>query len=127
VVAILVPAAEAAADININTPAINGIKNQMAARFKQLQPFYQSGAVGLTRDGLVTVRDLNTVPLKDRSRVQQLVAQENRDRNALYGQIAKANGHPEWESEIRETFARQWINKAPSGWWYQDAGGWRRK
>ena len=61
-------------------------------------------------------------------RVQQLVAEENRDRNALYAEIARANGHPEWESEIRSTFARRWVDNAPGGWWYQDAAGvWKRK
>ena len=43
-------------------------------------------------------------------------------------EIATANGHPEWEAQIRGTFAQQWIASARSGWWYQDAGGsWKQK
>ena len=55
-------------------------------------------------------------------------SQENRDRSALYAEIARANGHPEWEPDIRQIFARRWIDNAPRGWWYMDAGGnWTQK
>lgn len=121
------PAQAADADININTPTINRLKNQMAARFQRLAKYFSSGAVGLTRDGLLAVRDLNTVPLPERTTVNRLVAEDNRDRNALYREIARANNHPEWESDIRSVFAREWIDNARSGWWYQSAGGWVKK
>ena len=46
----------------------------------------------------------------------------------MYREVAVANGHPEWEAKIRETFAQQWIASARGGWWYQDAGGsWKQK
>ena len=41
--------------------------------------------------------------------VQALVAQENGDREVLYREIARANGHPEWEAEVRSTFAQRWM------------------
>jgi hypothetical protein len=125
---LLLPAmAIAAADLEINTPAISALKNSMQARHGQLAPHYTSGAVGLTRDGLVAMHDANAVPLKDRQSVNGLVAAENNDRNALYKEIASANGHPEWESEVRGTFAQRWVQKAQGGWWYQDGGGWAKK
>ncbi len=125
---LLVPMlALAAADLEINTPAISSLKNSMQARHGQLASHYASGAVGLTRDGLVALRDANAVPLKDRQGVNGLVAAENADRNALYKEIANANGHPEWESEVRGTFAQRWVQKAQGGWWYQDGGGWVKK
>jgi uncharacterized protein len=118
----------AAADLEINTPAISALKSSMQARHPQLAPLFSSGAVGLTRDGLIAVRDANAVPLRDRQAVNSLVAADNGDRNALYREIASANGHPEWEGEIRNTFAQRWAQKAQGGWWYQDAaGGWTRK
>ncbi len=125
---LLLPAlAIAAADLEINTPAISALKNSMQARHGQLAPHYASGAVGLARDGLVAMHDANAVPLKDRQSVNGLVAAENNDRNALYKEIASANGHPEWESEVRGTFAQRWVQKAQGGWWYQDGGGWAKK
>jgi uncharacterized protein YdbL (DUF1318 family) len=116
----------AAQDLNVSTPAINQIKSAMAARHRQLEPYYNSGAVGLTGNGDIAVRDLNAVALNERNQVKQLVAQENGDRSRLYHEIAQANGHPEWEKDIRQTFAREWIQKARSGWWYQ-SGGWKQK
>jgi len=74
------------------------------------------------------VRDAGSLGLKDRAAVNQAVSEDNRDRAAVYREIAVANGHPEWESQIRETFARQWTSSARAGWWYQDAGGaWKQK
>lgn len=116
-------------DITIRTPAIQAIQSRMAERFRSgLQPHFDSGALGFGRDGLVVLRDPSKVPLKDRVAVNQLVAEDNRDRNAVYREIAVANNHPEWEPQIRETFSRQWIASARSGWWYQAAdGSWKQK
>ena len=128
---LLIPAAEAqsAPDITIRTPAIQAIQARMAQRFNTaLQPSFDAGALGFTRDGLVSVRDATRIALKDRVAVNQSVADDNRDRQAVYREIAVANGHAEWESQIRETFAKQWIASAHEGWWYQDGGGaWRQK
>jgi uncharacterized protein len=123
----LLPAAQAQPDITIATPGIAKLKAAMKRRHAALLPFYQSGAVGMTRDGLVAIRDLSVVPPPDRNTVKQLIAEENRDRNALYPEIARANGHPEWEREIRTIFAQRWIANAPAGWWYQGPGGWQQK
>jgi hypothetical protein len=117
----------AAADLEANTPAINAIKQSMQTRHTQLATHYGSGAVGLTADGLVALRDAGAVPLAQRQAVNALVAAENKDRNALYAEIANANGHPEWQAEIRSTFAQRWIQRAQPGWWVQSGGGWVRK
>ena len=123
----LVAPAHAEADISINTPAIRQLKAKMEQRHRQLAPHYGSGAVGMTGDGRITLRDQKLVPLKDRNSVKSLVSQENRDRDALYKEIARANGHPEWEGEIRQTFAKRWVANARSGWYYQDGGSWKQK
>lgn len=117
----------AAADLEVNTPGINAIKQSMQARHAHLAPHYNSGAVGLTADGLVALRDAGAVPLAQRREVNALVAAENNDRNALYAEIANANGHPEWQTEIRNTFAQRWIQRAQRGWWVQDNRGWKQK
>ena len=41
------------------------------------------GNVGITRDGLLTVRTTEGLNLKERAEVQQLFDAENRDREAL--------------------------------------------
>lgn len=123
----LVPAAHAQADINISTPAIRQITASMESRHGQLKKYYDSGAIGLTDNGLIEVRDQNAIPLPERNTVRKLVADENQDRNNLYREIASANGHPEWEADIRKTFAERWIQRAASSWYYKSGGGWKQK
>ncbi|MCC7200748.1 MAG: YdbL family protein [Gammaproteobacteria bacterium] len=124
----LVPAANAQADLNVSTPAVRTLTGAMETRHSQLEKYYDSGAVGLTADGLIDLRDANAVPLAERNVARKLVSDENADRTALYREIARANGHPEWEADIRSTFAQRWVAKARAGWYYRDAGGqWSKK
>jgi uncharacterized protein len=126
---ILIPPAEAAApNFDADTPLVRKLQAAMKQRNAQLMPFYASGAIGFTQDALLDVHDLSAVPLKQRGQLKNLIAAENNDRNQLYREIARANGHPEWEKDIRATFAKTWIGKASKGWWYQNAkGAWERK
>ena len=117
----------AAPDLEINTPAIIAIKASMTARHSQLLPHYNSGAVGLTADGFIAVKDATAVPLKDRGGINSLVSAENADRAKLYKEIAVGNGHPEWEGDVKQTFAGRWIDKAQAGWHYQNGGAWVKK
>lgn len=124
----VVPAAQAAEpDLDISSPAVQSIVSDMEARHAQLKPYYESGALGLTENAEITIQNIGTVSLAKRNALKQLVAEENADRNALYREIAVANGHPEWEPKIRATFAQRWISKAQPGWYYQDKGTWRQK
>jgi uncharacterized protein YdbL (DUF1318 family) len=128
----LIPAAhaqDADAALNVSSPAVTRIKQSMAGRFGELEKFFASGAVGLTKDGMIDVRDLNAVALPDRATVKRLVSEDNADRAQLYAEIAKASNHPEWESDIRKSFARRWVaTGAKSGWYYQgDDGSWKQK
>lgn len=125
---LVAPAAAQSPDLDISSPAIRSLTASMEQRHGDLRVHYESGAIGLTNDGRITVRDQNAIPLADRNRVRQLVADENADRLALYRQIAVANNRPEWEGDIRDTFADRWIANARSGWYYQDdSGDWQRK
>lgn len=128
-VAALVPAPPAAAeDLDLGAPGVVRLKAAMADRHGQLKPLYESGAVGLARDGSVVLRDAGILPLSQRQAAGALVAAENADRTALYREIARANGNPAWEQDIRITFGQRWIDRAPAGWWVQAAtGAWVRK
>lgn len=119
--------AVAQGDLEIDTPAIAALKQSMQRRHAQLAPLYDSGAIGLAIDGNLALRDVSGVPLAQRGQVNALVAAENADRAALYREIARANGHPEWEADVRKTFGQRWIDRAPAGWWVQRDGGWGRK
>ena len=121
--------AQGTPDITIKTPAIQAIQARMASRFdSSLRSGFDAGALGFGNDGLIVVRDASRLQLKDRVAANQAVADDNRDRKAVYREVAVANGHPEWEGQIRKVFAKQWIDSAHPGWWYQDASGaWKQK
>ncbi len=124
-----IPSAHAAEpDFNINTPKIRQLQAGMKARHQSLAPFYANGAIGFDKRALVAVHDAGAIGLKDKGRVNNLLKDENADRNALYQAIADANGHPEWEGDVRSVFAKTWIQQAAKGWWYQSANGqWQQK
>jgi uncharacterized protein YdbL (DUF1318 family) len=115
-------------NIDIESPSIRRLRAAMSARQSGLAAYYRSGVLGFTNHGLVSVRETKKIPLRDRNRVKKLVADENGDRMALYAEIARANGHPEWEQSIRDIFARVWVEEAPKGYWYQNGKGeWVKK
>ena len=122
---ILVPPAQAAGMVKFDadTPAVRKLQASMKQRHGQLKAFYESGAIGFTQDALVVIRDLDAVSLKQRGQLKNLVSAENADRNQLYEEIARANGHPEWEKDVRATFGQTWIGNASKGWWYKNASG----
>jgi uncharacterized protein YdbL (DUF1318 family) len=126
---LVAPAEAAQADLNVTTPAIRQLVASMEERHTRLKKYYDSGAIGLTRDGLVEVRDQNLVALPERNSARKLVADENADRANLYREIAAGNGHPEWETDIRNTFAERWASRAAGeGWYFQDkSGAWQKK
>ncbi|MEW8050458.1 MAG: YdbL family protein [Candidatus Thiodiazotropha sp.] len=125
----MVPTAQAATpNIDIDSPAIRKLRASMSSRQSGLAAHYRAGALGFTNNGLVAVRDLKLIPLRERNKVKKMVADENGDRKALYAEIARANGQPQWEKNIRDTFSRVWVEEAPKGYWYQDGkGNWRQK
>lgn len=114
-------------NLEIDTPAISALKSSMQQRHTRLAPFYDSGAIGLTDQGLVAIRDAAAAPISQRGELNRLVAEENADRRALYREIAQANGHPEWAADVQNTFAQRWIDKMPSKWWVQRGGRWAQQ
>ena len=125
----LVSEAHAQETINFDRPSPEktALENSLAERFPQLKPYYDSGAIGITEAGLIDIRDRSLIPLSERNRVVQLVAAQNNDWNALYAEIARLNGRPEWQDNIRRTFAERWVAKADKGWWYRENGQWKQK
>jgi uncharacterized protein YdbL (DUF1318 family) len=117
------------ADINVSNPAIRALKDTIKSRSNSIKPFMDRGNVGIRRDGLLVVRTTDGLNLKERAEVQQLIDAENRDREALYLEIAKANNIArESVPRIKTIFAKSWIEQAQPGWWIQDEqGNWKKK
>ncbi|MCE3241245.1 MAG: putative rane protein [Deltaproteobacteria bacterium] len=117
------------ADINVSNPAIRGLRDSIKRRSGAIKPYMDKGSAGINQDGLLVVRSSEGLSLKERAEVQQLIEAENRDREALYAEIAKANNiPPDAVPKIKGIFAKSWIDQAQTGWWIQDSqGNWKRK
>jgi uncharacterized protein YdbL (DUF1318 family) len=116
-------------DINVSNPAIRALKDSIKQRSNSIKPYMDRGNVGIRQDGLLTIRTAEGLNLKERAEIQQLVEAENRDREALYAEIAKANNIPKENiPKIKSIFAKSWIDQAQPGWWIQDSqGNWKKK
>jgi len=117
------------ADINVSNPAIRAIKDSIKARSEAIKPFMDRGNIGIAADGLLAIRTTDGLNLKERAETKQLVDAENRDRENLYVEIAKANNIPTASvPKIKGIFARSWLDQARPGWWIQDGQGtWKKK
>jgi uncharacterized protein YdbL (DUF1318 family) len=116
-------------DINISTPPIRALKKSIKDRAASIKPYMDRGNVGISNEGLLVIRSLDGLNLKEKARLKRLINAENRDRNALYREIARANNFPpERVSDIKKIFAKSWISQAKKGWWVQFPDGkWSRK
>lgn len=113
----------------VSNAAIRALKDQIAQRHQELLPFYQQGKVGITKDGFLEVRGTEGLALPQVAALKRLVDADNAARRQLYEEVAKAlNLKPEQVPQVRQIFAKQWRDKAQSGWWVQgDNGQWARK
>lgn len=121
--------AYAEVNIDVSTPAIRGIKESIKSRYAQLKAFYDKGAIGENNKGLIEAKDTAGLNLQERSLVNKLIDQENKDRAALYSEIANANKlGSDSVPQIKKIFANSWREKSQSGWWVQnDGGNWEKK
>jgi len=117
------------ADINVSNPAIRALKDSIRRRSEAIKPYMDRGNAGIAQDGLLAIRNSEGLGLKERAEIKQLIDAENRDRQALYAEIAKANNiSSENIPKIKSIFARSWIEQARPGWWIQDnRGNWQKK
>ncbi|MFT4572143.1 MAG: hypothetical protein ACI8TX_001847 [Hyphomicrobiaceae bacterium] len=112
-------------DINVSTAAIRALKQAMSERAVALKPSVAAGNVGVAFDGSLAVRDFAGVALGDQAKVRRLIDAENRDRKALYREIAEANNlGADRTADVQNIFAETWSEQARrSGWWSQNSKG----
>ena len=103
---------------------------RMRARFIELRPWFESGAIGNAATGLVRIRAIESRTVEDQpdrlAILKTLVQAENRDRLILYGAHTEDVGHGNdmfgdvWSGFEGAAFAAEWTAQAPAGWWVQD-------
>jgi uncharacterized protein YdbL (DUF1318 family) len=93
----------------VSNPTIRGLKDKMKARFDQMKPFYQKGAIGEGDNGYVSIKSTDGLGLKEKRDIKALVDAENNDRRQLYQEVAKAlNIDPGQLNRVAEIFAKEW-------------------
>jgi len=119
----------AGTETSVSNPTIDAIKGKLKKRAPVLNPFFDAGAIGEGKDGLVVVRDISVLPMKDRARINRVVKEENNDRLAMYREVAKElNVEKKDLPRVQESFAREWQKFARPGWWIQTpAGAWEKR
>jgi hypothetical protein len=122
-------AAAQAIDIDITTPAIRSLIASRKQRYPSLVPLFAKCTLGETNRGLVDIRAPAGLSLQDKARVKSLHDQENRDRQQLYRELAKANDlPPDREGEVAGIFANVNRREARGGWCIQDENNsWKKK
>lgn len=116
-------------------PEVTRAYEEMSQRLPRLTALYDSGAVGLTNQGLVTVRDKSKVTPAD----EALVAAENKSRKVVVSAMARAifkitkqedtkAAQGQVLSKAAATFAEARRDAARPGWWIQGQNGrWLQK
>ena len=110
-------------EFNVRSASVLIIRQNLASRHEEFSPHYQSGSIGLTEDGMIAVRDASGIAAEIRVNLLRLVMEENKDRETMYREIARANGRPDWETRLQFVFGARWIQHAPRGWYIRDGRG----
>lgn len=97
----------------------NDIRARMAQRLSQVDDLKGKGAIGENNRGLLEVRDGG-------GNAASVVADENRDREAVYALIAKETGAT--PDSVGRARAKQIAAASKPGVWVQDeSGAWKKK
>ncbi len=115
-------------EFNVRSASVVIIRQNLVERHAQFEPHYRAGAIGFTYNGFVAVRDPALIPADALVKIVRLVTEENKDRETMYREIARANGRPDWEPQMQQIFGSRWIKRAPLGWYLRDSrGDWMKK
>lgn len=106
-----------AAELNANSPEITRIATEMRKRFDQIDALKKKGYAGENNRGYVELRGEDKISSSDeRNLAQRLVAAENKDRKALYNEVAKLNKDQNVNvSMVERIYAQAWLKRAKSG------------
>jgi hypothetical protein len=102
--AFLVSTAWAEEITTVSNPAIRELKTRMKNRYPQLKPWFASGVLGY-----VVIAQTDSLSVRDKGTVRNLVSAENNDRKSLYLEVAKAlNIDAGQVDRVAGIFAKEW-------------------
>jgi uncharacterized protein YdbL (DUF1318 family) len=93
----------------VSNPTIRALKERMKSRYRQMKPYYDKGLLKEGKDGFVAIKGYGDLGLKEKRDLNALVEAENKDRKALYQEVARAlKIDPSQVDKVAETFAKEW-------------------
>ena len=116
-----------AAELNDNTPRVKQIADSMKGRFTQVAALKKEGRVGENKRGMLEmVPGVRIADAEEKNEVQRVIAAENKDRKALYQEIARINRDQNLNvSTVESIYAQERLERARAGEHFQlpAAGG----
>ena len=93
----------------VSNATIRALKEKMKGRYTLMKPYYEKGALTEQDDGYVAIGKDADFGLKEKRDLNSLIDAENKDRRALYEEVAKAlNIDPSQVDRIAKIFAKEW-------------------
>ena len=94
---------------SVSNPTIRALKEKMKTRYAQMKPYYKNGMLQEGGNGYVSLGDIGALGLKEKRALKNFVAAENKDRESLYKEIAKALKIDASQiNKIEKIFAKEW-------------------
>jgi hypothetical protein len=94
---------------SVSNATIRALKEKMKGRYGLLKPYYQKGMINEGGNGYASQGNLSGLGLKEKRDLLSFLDAENRDRKALYEEIARAmNIDPSQIDRIGAIFAKEW-------------------
>jgi uncharacterized protein len=124
---LFVPMAFAADQFRVESELITQIQRREVQRLAQLDRFKTEGLIGENNQGLLVPK--GEPKALQKKRVDELINQENTDRELLYREVLRINGMDSGQMKTVTTkFANSFQSKSPKGSWVQQANGqWIKK
>jgi len=93
----------------VSNATIRGLKEKMKTRYAQLKPYYQKDMLQEGDDGYLSIARDDELGLKEKRDLKALVDAENKDRETLYAEVARALVIDASQiSKVAEIFAKEW-------------------
>ncbi|MDY7036322.1 MAG: DUF1318 domain-containing protein [Thermodesulfobacteriota bacterium] len=93
----------------VSNPTIRALKEKMKERYTLMKPYYDKGSLTEGNDGYVSLEKIKGLGLKQKRDLKTLVEAENKDRETLYKEVAKAlKIDVNQVHKIAEIFAKEW-------------------
>jgi uncharacterized protein YdbL (DUF1318 family) len=116
------------AGFTTDTPGAKQIQERQRGRLATIDDYKRRGVIGEVLEGLIGIKDAGALKPIEKKRVENLVQDENKDRESLYADIAEANKMNETGARtIRKTFSDAFLKASPAGTFYLEGGAWKRK